>query len=156
MAMVKAYGVAAVVLMAGLASVSARAETYLEGRFDLNMKESHFPGPKPPMSGGFWVFEKDDGKTRKSHVVQYADGGKLNVYYYDNVAYDGKMNWLNDWYKESNTIVDRNTFKFAYEVHRAGMTAPMKGDATCKINDPRTKITCQIGEVVEVYEKKGK
>jgi hypothetical protein len=80
----------------------------------------------------------------------------MNVYYYDNVAYDGKMNWLNDWYKESNEVVDQNTFKFAYEVHRAGMAQPMTGDAVCKISEPRTKITCKIGEAIEVYEKKAK
>ena len=154
--MIKSHTVAATMLVAGVLSVSAKAETYLEGRFDLNMKETHFPGPEAPMTGGFWVFEKDDGKTRRGHVVQYAKGGKLNVYYYDNVAYDGKMNWLNDWYKESNTIVDRNTFSFAYEVHRAGMAQPMTGDAVCKINDARSKITCKIGEATEVYEKKGK
>jgi hypothetical protein len=148
------YGV--VLAAALLASVSAKAETYLEGRFDLNMKETKFPNPDQAMTGGFWVFEKDDGKTRRGHVVQYQKDGKILAYYYDGVAYDGKMNWLNDWYKESNTIVDRNTFKFAYEVHRAGMTAPVKGDATCKINEPRTKITCNIGDVVEVYEQKAK
>jgi len=154
--MLRACRVVAMVMIAGLVSAEAKAEPYLDGRFDLNMKESHFPGPELPMTGGFWVFEKDDGKTRKGHVVQYGKDGKLNVYYYDNVAYDGKMNWLNDWYKESNTIVDRNTFNFAYEVHRAGMAEPMKGDATCKINEPRDKITCKIGELIEVYEKKGK
>src|SRR3954469_7073265 len=111
-------GLAAAALLAGLASVSARAETYLEGRFDLNMKESHWPGAALPMTGGFWVFDQDDGKTRRGHVVQYGTDGKLNPYYYDNIKYDGSWSWLNDWYKESNTYVDRNTFNFAYEVHK--------------------------------------
>jgi hypothetical protein len=149
-------GVVAVAMVVGLSSVAAKAETYLEGRFDLNMQETKFPGGQAPFTGGFWVFEKDDGKTRRGHVVQYQKDGKMSVYYYDNVAYDGKMNWLNDWYKESNTVVDRNTFNFSYEVHRAGMAQPMKGDAQCKINEPRTKLTCKIGDAIEVYEKKAK
>lgn len=154
--MVKSFGVAAVVMLAGLVSVSAKAETYLEGRFDLNMKESHWPGAELPMTGGFWVFDYDDGKTRRGHVVQYGKDGKLNPYYYDNIKYDGTWSWLNDWYKESNTYVDRNTFNFAYEVHKAGLKEPIAGSAQCKINPPRTKITCTIGDAVEVYEKKAK
>ena len=134
------FAAAAAVVAAGMAG-AAHGETFLEGRFDLNMKETHFPGGEAPMTGGFWVFENDDGKTRKGHVVQYAKNGRLSVYYYDNVAYDGKMNWLNDWYRESNTIVDRNTFIFSYEVLRDGMKEPTGGSATCKINDGRSKIT---------------
>ena len=46
--MSKSHAIAATILLAGVLSVSAKAETYLEGRFDLNMKETHFPGPEAP------------------------------------------------------------------------------------------------------------
>jgi hypothetical protein len=153
--MVRKCIVASVVLFAGLTSVQANAEPYLEGRFDIVMKESHWSG-EPPLVDAFWVFEKDDGKTRRSHLVHYRKDGRLNVGYYDNVPYDGKMYWLNDWYRESNTMIDRNTFSYEYELQMVGMPKALTGKGLCKINEPRTRIHCTIGDAVEVYEKKGK
>ena len=148
--------VASAVLIASISNGSVRAEQpYLEGRFDIVMKESHWAG-EPPLVDAFWVFEKDDGKTRRSHLVHYRKDGRLNVGYYDNTPYDGKMYWLNDWYRESNTMIDRNTFSYEYELQMAGMPKPLTGKGLCKINEPRTRISCTIGGSVEVYEKKGK
>ena len=145
----------AAILVTGLTTSAVRAESYLEGRFDIVMKESHWAG-EPPLVDGFWVFEADDGKRRRGHLVHRTKDGRLNVGYYDNVAYDGKMYWLNDWYRESNTMIDRNTFSYTYELQKTGMPAPLTGMGICKINQPRTRIHCTIGMSVEVYEKKGK
>ncbi len=145
----------AVVLAGVTITALAKDEPYLEGRFDIVMKDSHWAG-EPPLVNAFWVFEKDDGKVRRSHIVHYRKDGRLNVGYYDDTPYDGKMYWLNDWYKESNTYIDRNTFSYEYELQMAGMPKAFTGKGLCKINEPRTRITCTIGESVEVYEKKGK
>ncbi|MBY0510507.1 MAG: hypothetical protein K2P94_10215 [Rhodospirillaceae bacterium] len=153
--MVRKYRVAGVLLFAGLASGAAKAEPYLEGRFDIVMKESHWAG-EPPLVDAFWVFEQDDGKRRRSHLVHYRKDGRLNIGYYDDVPYDGKMYWLNDWYRESNTMIDWNTFSYEYELQMAGMPKALTGKGLCKINEPRTRIHCTIGGSVEVYEKKGK
>ena len=106
------------------------------------------------MTGGFWVFERDDGKTRRGHVVQYAANGRPLVYYYDDIPYDGSFHWLDDWYKEAETYLDDHTFNFAWELQRAGMSEPSTGSATCKINDDRSVIRCDGTGLIEVYVKK--
>ena len=154
--MVRRSIVASAVLVASFSNGSVRAEQpYLEGRFDIVMKESHWVG-EPPLVDAFWVFENNDGKTRRSHLVDYRKDGRLNVGYYENTPYDGKMYWLNDWYRESNKMTDRNTFSYEFELQMAGMSQPYTGKGLCKINEPRTRISCAIGGSVEVYEKKGK
>jgi hypothetical protein len=64
---------------------------YLEGRFDLNFEESSWEH-EPHMTDAFWVFQQDDGKTRTGYNVQHATNGRLLVYYYDNISYDGQYN----------------------------------------------------------------
>ncbi len=127
---------------------------YLDGRFDLNFAESHWDH-EPHMTDAFWIFQKDDGKTRTGYNVQFTKNGRLMVYYYDNISYDGSYNWLNDWYSEANTYVDEDTFNFAWKVQRDGMSEPSTGTATCEISNERTKITCKTSAgVTEVYEKR--
>ncbi len=145
------FTAAAMVFASSIAIAGERP--YLEGRFDLDMSRSSWDGGAKPMTGGFWVFEHDDGKTRKGYVVQYGAGGRPLVYHYNHQPYDGKMYWLNDWYRESETYVDDNTFKFAWEVHRG--ETPMPGQATCKISEARDEIHCEGTGFVEVYEKMG-
>lgn len=135
-----------------LVATNASAETYLQGRFELKMSESKFKGD-PPFTGGFWVFEKDDGKTRTGYLVQQLKNGRPQVFYYDKTPYDGKLYWLNDWYMESNKIIDKNTFTVGYEVRKETMKEPFTGTASCKINDARTKFVCDVGGNIEVYEK---
>ncbi len=145
----------ALLLTAGAAHAEGK-RPYLQGRFDLDMSKSTWAGGAKPMTGGFWVFEKDDGKTRVGHVVQYAANGRPLVYYYDHVPYDGTMHWLNDWYKESETYIDDNTFSFAWELQRTGMAEPNKGTATCKINAERSVLDCEGTGFHEIYAKKSK
>jgi hypothetical protein len=137
-----------------LVASGASAEPYLQGRFELDMKQSSFKGD-PTFTGGFWVFEKDDGKTHTGYLVQFRKNGGPFVFYYDNTPYDGKLYWLNDWYREGIAILDKNTFSVTYEVRRDGMKEPFKGSAVCKINDDRSRFTCNVGESVEVYQNRG-
>jgi hypothetical protein len=135
-----------------LVATSANAEAYLQGRFELKMSESKFKGDAP-MTGGLWVFENDDGKTRTGYLVQYLKNGRPQVFYYGKTPYDGKLYWLNDWYMESNKIIDQNNFSVGYEVRKETMKEPIVGTASCKINETRTKFVCDVGGSIEVYEK---
>lgn len=141
-------GIAAATLM--LASVHALGadKPYLEGTFYLDP----IPGG---ITGGVWRFDKDDGVTRQGALMQTLKDGKLQSFTYFDYPIDGQLYWLNDWYKESNTRVDNNTFSVSWEAYK-GPNQPIKGGPViCKINEARDKFVCDGPNLHEVYSKSG-
>lgn len=144
--------IATTVILFAASAALADERPYLEGRFDLDISKSNWESENTSFTGGFWVFERDDGKTRKGYGVQYSAAfGRPLVYHFDNTPYDGTFHWLNDWYKGSETYVDDHTFKSSWEIHRG--ETPTKGEQTCKINEARDVIRCEGKDFVEVWAK---
>src|SRR6185437_8118026 len=69
----------------------------MKGHWVLNVKEFHWS--KGGLTGGFWDVYEDDGKTRKSLLVQNTPNGRINVFWFDG-PYGDQLVWTNDWYRE--------------------------------------------------------
>ena len=85
--------------------------------------------------------------------MQTLKNGRLQFFYYD-FDYDGKLHWLNDWYREAYEVLPDGTIRVIWEVHKDGMKEPLKGDpAICKINHDRSRLDCNAKGLHEVYSK---
>ena len=141
-------GIAATALMLTSAHALGADKPYLEGKFYLE--------PAGNITGGVWTFDKHDGVTLQGHLMQTLKDGKIQSFTYFDYPIDGKLYWLNDWYKESQTRVDDSTFSVSWEVYK-GPNQPMKGGpVVCKINEARDRFACDSpNNFHEVYSKSG-
>ncbi len=59
----------AIIILFTASGALADGRAYLDGRFDLDLSRSHWADGPALFAGGFWVFERDDGKTRTGYGV---------------------------------------------------------------------------------------
>jgi len=121
----------------------------MKGRWVLNVKESHWS--QGGLTGGFWDVYEDDGKTRKSLLVQNTANGRINVFWFDG-PYGDQLVWCNDWYREGYKSTGPASFNVTWEAERGGKVIK-GGPDECKYNATGTKLTCVEPAFTEVYDK---
>src|SRR4051812_21077669 len=110
--------IAAAILITASTHALGADKPFLEGTFYLE--------PAGNIAGGAWTFDKHDGTVIQGHLMQTLKDGKLQSFRYFDYPVDGKLYWLNDWYKEAQTRVDDHTFAVSWEVLK-DPNKPMKG-----------------------------
>ena len=133
---------------AALPALAAEAPFSMKGEWVLNVKESHWS--RGGLTDGVWTVYKDDGKTRRSLLVQNTPNGRINVFWFD--GYGDDLVWCNDWYREGYKTTGPDSFTVSWEAERGGQTFKGGPDG-CKYSNNGTKLTCENPDFTEVYEK---
>jgi hypothetical protein len=133
-----------------VASAADKPFVSMKGEWVLDVKQSHWDRGGG-LTGAKWVVYKDDGKVRKSLLIQNTPNGRINVFWFDG-PYGDQLVWCNDWYREGYKSTGPDTFTVSWEAERGGQTIK-GGPDSCTYSNNGAKLTCVEPAFTEVYDK---
>ena len=139
--------VGAAILVATIPTQAAAKYDSWQGKWALNLAESHYPATFPKITRNDITVTKDDGKVLQFTETVTMDGKDVTGGY--DGAYDGKMRPTSDGQQLAFHHVSAKTIGDERK-NAAGVTT---GKSACTFSDDGKKLTCHITTFMKPGEK---